>query len=204
MSALGWLLVAALAASPRTPKRTPEESASSFAFLAPKVGLFKSTTRLSGDLFMGLEVGYLLPVLQRRLALVAEVNYHRPEHTGTLDDPRLSASSDHRYTLAEREVGLLVSAVFRFDEAWGPITPYVGAGPGLYLHRATVEVLGETASESGGRWGLQLLGGAEVTVGPGGLFVETQYHLAPLHFLTTGDVNVGGFLAASLGYRIRL
>jgi hypothetical protein len=40
-------------------------------------------------------------------------------------------------------------------------------------------------------------------MGPGGPFVEAHYHFAPVDFVTTGEVNAGGFLA-SVGYRLRL
>ncbi len=58
--------------------------------------------------------------------------------------------------------------------------------------------------EKEGTVGFQLLGGAELRLGPGGLFLEAHYHFTNVDFLTTGNVNVGGFLAASLGYRLHL
>ncbi|MFP2925244.1 outer membrane protein [Pyxidicoccus sp. 3LG] len=174
--------------------------------LAPKVGFFKSTTPLSGDLYLAAEVGYLTPLLQRRLAVVLEVNYHRPERRGSLTDPQLGGLGeppDGTYLVALREVAFLLSAVFRFEQALGPFTPYVGGGPGLYLHRATADVFGIVASESDGGLGLQALAGLELPLGPGGAFVEAHYHFAPVDFVITGDVNAGGFLA-SVGYRLRL
>ncbi|RKH32080.1 outer membrane beta-barrel protein, partial [Corallococcus sicarius] len=175
-------------------------------FIAPKVGFIKTTTSLSGDLYLAAEVGYLTPLLKRRLALVLEVNYHRPSMTGTLRGPQmdnLGQPVERPYTLAEREVALQLSAVYRVPRGLGPLTPYVGAGPGLYLHRATVEAFDTTASESRGALGFQVLAGAELPLGPGGAFLEAHYHFAPVDFLTTGDVNVGGVLAA-VGYRLRL
>lgn len=175
--------------------------------VAPKVGFFKSTTSLSGDLYLAAEVGYVTPLLQRRLAVVVEVNYHRPRLSGTLTDPQLggfgAAPPDGRYSVAVREVAFLLSAVYRFEHALGTLTPYVGGGPGLYLHRATSDIFGAVSSESDGGLGLQALAGLELPLGPGGAFVEAHYHFAPLDLVTTGDVNVGGFLA-TLGYRLRL
>ncbi|WP_255442608.1 hypothetical protein [Corallococcus sp. Z5C101001] len=203
MNALALLTVAALAAAPSPSSKKDREGP---LFLAPKVGFIKPLTSLGGDLYLAGEVGYLTPLLQRRLALVLEVNYHRPSTSGTLRGPSLNNLGqpvEAPYTLAEREVAIQLSAVFRFPRALGPLTPYVGAGPGLYLHRATVESFDSTASESGGGLGFQALAGAELPVGPGGVFLEAKFHFAPVGFLTTGDVNVGGVLAA-LGYRLRL
>ncbi|WP_223637578.1 outer membrane beta-barrel protein [Corallococcus sp. EGB] len=201
MNALALLAAAALAAAP-SPKKDREGP----FFIAPKVGFIKPTTSLGGDLYLGGEVGYITPWLQRRLALVLEVNYQRPSMSGTLRGPQLDNLGqpiESPYTLAERQVAIQLSAVFRFPRAFGPLTPYVGAGPGLYLHRTTVESFDSTTSESGGGLGFQALAGAELPLGPGGVFLEAKYQFAPVDFLTTGDVNAGAVLAA-VGYRLRL
>jgi opacity protein-like surface antigen len=204
MNALALIAAAALAASPSD--RQHKKDTEGPLFLAPKVGFIKPLTSLGGDLYLGGEVGYLTPWLQRRLALVAEVNYHRPSTTGTLSGPQLDNLGQPvtaPYTLAKREVALQLSAVLRFPYAFGPLTPYVGAGPGLYLRRVTVESFDTTTAETDGGLGLQALAGAELPLGPGGLFVEAKYQFAPLSFLTTGKSNTGALLAA-LGYRLRL
>lgn len=205
MNALA-LLVALTALASNGSGFPSEESCPGNILLAPKVGFFKSTTALSGDLFLAAEVGYITPLLERRLAVTLEVNYHRPRVRGSLSDPQLGgfgAPLDGTYSVAVREVAFLLSAVFRFDRALGPLTPYVGGGPGLYLHRATADIFGAVASESDGGLGLQALAGLELPLGPGGAFLEAHYHFAPVDFITTGDVNVGGFLG-SVGYRLRL
>lgn len=184
-----------------------EPPAEGSVLLAPKVGFFKTTTPLSGDLYLAAEVGYVTPLLQRRLAVVLEVNYHRPKLSGTLTDPQLggfgATPPDGSYTFALREVAFQLSAVYRFERAFGAFTPYAGGGPGLYLHRATTDIFGTVSSESDGGLGLQALAGVEMPLGPGGAFVEAHYHFVPVDLVTTGDVNAGGFLA-SLGYRLRL
>ncbi|MBZ4418346.1 outer membrane protein [Myxococcus sp. RHSTA-1-4] len=211
MNALA-LLVALTALASAEPGSPPEATADSTPpagsiLLAPKVGVFKSTTPLDADLFLAAEVGYVTPLLERRLAVVLEVNYHRPKVSGTLTDPQLGGFDaeppDGSYSVAVREVAFLLSAVFRFEQALGSLTPYVGGGPGLYLHRATSDMFGTVASESDGGFGLQALAGLEMPLGPGGAFFEAHYHFSPVDFVSTGDVNVGGFLA-SVGYRLRL
>lgn len=171
--------------------------------LAAKAGFFKSTTPLSGAPYFAGEVGYITPLLSNRLAVVAEFDYHRPDVSGSLVDPQIAEGSG-AYTVTEREMAFLLSAVYRFNGAWGPVTPYAGAGPGLYLHRATSEAFGGTVTEGEGTVGFQFLGGAELKLGPGGAFLEAHYHFTRIGFLSTGDVNVGGFLAGSIGYRLHL
>jgi len=209
MNALPLLILLALAQTPAPSKTTPtptQETAAAAAqepggriLLAPKLGFFKTTTPLSGAFFLGAEAGYLTPLLGNRLAIVAEFNFHQPQVSGALSDPQLPA--DAPYTLTEREMAILLSAVYRFE---GTLTPYVGAGPGLYLHRAKAVAFGSTYTETEGTVGFQLLGGLEYKLGPGGLFAEVHYHFTRVGFLTTGDVNIGGFLAASVGYRLHL
>ncbi|HEX5746250.1 MAG TPA: outer membrane beta-barrel protein [Archangium sp.] len=208
MNALPLLTLLALAptaAPAQTP--APQETAPAAAspepggriLLAPKLGFFKTTTPLNGAFFLGAEAGYLTPLLDNRLAIVAEFNFHQPDVRGTLSDPQLPG--DAPYTLTEREMAILLSAVYRFE---GTLTPYVGAGPGLYLHRAQAEAFGSTYTETEGTLGFQLLGGLEYKLGPGGAFAEVHYHFTRVGFLTTGDVNIGGFLAAGVGYRLHL
>jgi hypothetical protein len=206
MSSLSLLAALALTAAPPPPTtdvQAPAAQPEGRILLAAKAGYFKSTSPLQGALYVGGEAGYITPLLDNRLAIVAEFNYHEPTVSGTLTDPRIGEGSGG-YTLIEREMALLLSAVYRFHGALGSVTPYLGAGPGLYLHRATSQAFGQNVIESEGTVGFQFLGGAEMRLGPGGLFAEAHYHFTRIGFLSTGDVNVGGFLAASVGYRLHL
>jgi hypothetical protein len=202
MTVLPVLALLVLTQAP-APAESSSESEGDSILLAPKAGFFKSTTPLAGAPYFALEVGYVTPLLDRRLAIVVEGSYHQPKVSGTLSDPRLTRG-DVEYSLTEREIAFLLSAVYRFEGALGSITPYAGAGPGLYLHQATTQAFGATTVEKEGTLGFQLLGGAELRLWSGGLFLESHYHFTQVDFVTTGNVNVGGFLAASLGYRLRL
>ncbi len=194
-------LALASAQAPATNVVGPEAGPAGRFLLGAKVGYFKSTSPLQGAAYLGGEVGYITPLLNDRLAIVAEFDYHEPQVSGTLMDPQIGEGSG-TYTLTEREMALLLSAVYRFQGALGSVTPYLGAGPGLYLHRATAAAFGQNVVESEGTVGFQFLGGAEMKLGPGGLFAEAHYHFTRIGFLSTGNVNVGGFLAASAGYRL--
>jgi len=168
---------------------------------APKLGLFEPTSRLSGALMLGAEFGYLTPALDDRLAVVLEVDWVRPRTDGTITDPR--APAGQTYSLANGEVGILLSAVYRAENFIPRLTPYAGGGPGLYFHRAAVSAFGNQYLETETHVGLQLLGGAEYAIGPGGGFAEVRYQFARVDFVSTGNANVGGFLALGLGYRFK-
>ena len=170
--------------------------------LAPKLGLFEPTSRLSGAFFLGLEAGYVTPALGDRLAVVLEVDWVRPRASGNTVDPRL-VGNDGAYSLGNAEVGVLLSAVYRLEEILPGLTPYGGLGPGLYFHRTASNAFGNQYLETEGRLGFQMMAGADYTVGPGAAFVEFRYHFTRVDFLATGDANVGGFLALGGGYRFR-
>ncbi len=175
---------------------------------APKVGFFKTTTALQGAFYAGGELGYLTPLLDRKLAIVAEGSWHKPTLIGTVADPQLAAGTGS-FGMTERQVAVLLSAVYRASGLFGSgplaaLTPYGGLGPGLYLHTVTTDAFGSRHVETQGTFGFQVLAGAEYTLGPGGVFFEVHYHVTQIDLRTTGAANVGGFLAASLGYRLVL
>ncbi len=172
--------------------------------LAPKVGFFKSTSSLNGAAYVGVEVGYITPLLEHKLAIMLEGTWYRPALNGATPSPQLTingSTADPSYRLSERQFAALLSLVYRADDLVPRLVPYGGLGPGLYIHKSTATAFGTTNTETEGSLGFQLLAGAEYALGPGGAFLEIHYHFTRVDFLTTGNANVGGFLAASLGYR---
>lgn len=172
--------------------------------LAPKIGFFEPTSKLGGAFFGALEVGAVTPLLNHALAVVLEGDYYQPALKTSLTDPQLKLGSGvtNDVNLDEREIGFLLSFVYRAD--MGAFTPYGGLGPALYLHKASASAFGTTNTETEGKLGFQALAGAEYALGGlGGLFLEFHYHFTNVDFTTTGNANVGGFLAAGVGYRFR-
>lgn len=167
---------------------------------APKAGLFEPTSRLSGAVFLGAEFGYLTPALGDRLAVVMEVDWVRPHAGGTIEDPRVLGSGQ-TYSLRESQIGVLLSAVLRLPDLVPRLTPYFGLGPGVYFQRASTSAFGSDYVETEAHVGLQALAGADMNLGPGAGFAEVRYHYAKVDFVSTGNANVGGFLALGLGYR---
>jgi hypothetical protein len=170
--------------------------------VAPKLGLFEPTSRLTGAFFLGIEAGYVTPALDDHLAVVLEVDWVRPRASGAVADPRVVAG-DGAYNLGNAEVGVLLSAVYRFEDVILGLTPYGGLGPGVFFHRTVTQAFQNTYVETEARVGLQILAGADYTLGPGAAFVEFRYHFSKVDFKATGNANVGGFLALGAGYRLR-
>ena len=180
----------------------PEKPEKGRFMIAPKLGLFEPTSKLSGAFFAGLEVGYVTPALDDHLAVVLELDWVRPKASGAIADPRLG-SADASYALGNSEFGVLLSAVYRLEDVVAGLTPYGGLGPGLYFQRTAVNAFGNQYIETEGRVGFQMLAGADYTLGPGAAFVEFRYHFSRVDFISTGNTNVGGFLALGAGYRLR-
>lgn len=171
--------------------------------LAPKLGFYKTTTSLSGAFYAGAEVGFALPVMERRLSVELEGSWQRPALSGDLSGGQLGyggVTPDPAFRLLEQQVSFLLSGVYRM-----PISPafnaYGGLGPGLYLHTAYVDSFGNRYVEYEPSVGFQVLAGGEYAAGPGRAFLELHYHFTHIDLATTGAVIAGGFLAAGVGYR---
>jgi opacity protein-like surface antigen len=185
-----------------TVELAPQREHRGMLMIAPKIGLFKSTTALQAAFYSGVELGVATPLLSQRLAVVFEFNWVRPHYSSSITDPRLP-SGGGAFSLRESEFGFLLSAVYRFEDALPGLTPYGGLGPSLYYQRAALTAFDSVNVESESKLGFQLLGGADYRLGPGALFGEVHYHYAKVDFVGTGNVNVGGFLAIGVGYRFR-
>lgn len=169
--------------------------------VAPKLGLYEPTSRLSGALFLGIEAGYVTPAFDDHLVVALEVDWVRPKASGTVNDPRVPAGSE--YSLGDAEVGALLSAIYRLDNLIPRVTPYFGAGPGVYWHRTATNAFGSQYVETETRVGFQILGGADFVLGPGAAFGEARYTFSRVDFIATGQSPAGSMLALALGYRLR-
>jgi len=187
---------------PSTVELVPEREHRGLLMIAPKAGLFKSTTALEAAFYSGIELGLTTPLFNHHFAMVFELDWVPPHYSGTIADPRVPSGSG-AFALRQSEWGFLLSAVYRFDDALPRLTPYVGAGPGLYYQRASLTAFDSVNVESETKLGFQLLAGVDYQLGPGALFGEVRYHFSKVDFVGTGNVNVGGFLALGVGYRFR-
>jgi hypothetical protein len=200
---------AALAPAAPTPAPAPLPEAHDVAarpavptlYLAPKLGALIPTSRLKTAFFAGLEAGYVPHVLDGALSVQLDLSWTRPKGSGTLSDPQLRVA-DSTWQLGEAQFGVQLSAVYRFRGALERLTPYLGGGPGLFWHRAAITAFAENSMETEAKLGLQALGGAELNgLGPGLAFLEAQYRLARVDFVSTGFTSLGGVALAG-GYRL--
>lgn len=202
MHALTLALALVAAAGPADlPAAPPAAPAGSF-LLTPKAGLLLAPSGLGAALAGALEVGYLTPLLDGRLAVALEAGFAQPGKSGAVSDPRLAAGVDGSYQLTLRQLTLALSAVYRFERAWRELTPYAGLGPTVTFDRARTVAFGATTDETAGRIGALAQVGAEWPLGPGAALLEARYHLTRVVFVSTGNASAGGFGLLG-GYRFR-
>ena len=151
----------------------------------------------------GIEVGYITPALQHRLAIVLDVDYTQPTTTGSESDPRVMGGT-YTWKLTEQELGVMPAVVYRLT-GLGSIVPYAGLGPRLLLARSTVRdngmpAIGDTHEQST-RLGLGIPVGAELAAGPGRVTGELLVQYGTLNHVATGDANTAA-MSLAVGYRL--
>lgn len=184
------------------PSVTDEGGEAGLGFaIAPRVGLNLPTSRLGAFAVVGLELDLLLPVLERRLILALDASYTFGSYDGAGADPRVGG--DYTYEIGQKELKLALDLVFRLFTEDRPVIPYLGAGLVLHL----LETVERTSfgppvdhRERSTELGFELIGGVDISLGPGFLLVDLRWVHSDLDHDLTGDTNAGNVTLA-LGYR---
>ena len=164
--------------------------------VAAKLGGTLPTSPLGLTYFVGAEVGYRLPLLDRLLGVAFEFSAGEPKKSGTVNAAPVGGDFD--YKLSQRLLILAFEA--NAQHALADLSLYGGIGYGFYVLKATTQAFGQTNTETQTRAGMQLRGGAGYRLGPGDVFAELRYHYVGLRFLATGRSNAGG-VTLGVGYR---
>ena len=157
----------------------------------------------------GLEIGYLLPFLDRSLEYWVSGQYAAPKAEGTAAaDPRLPGSGEMTYEVVHNQATIGTGVLYRIPLSTTLIRPYVSVGGLMYLTRT--DVTGSAGGESFGEneetatdYGFFGALGAEYYLGPGGLLFEVQTSYASVDHFILRETNSGA-LNVALGYRLFL
>ena len=174
--------------------------------VAGKVGGIAPFSKLSLFVSGALEVGYAFGPKRSMMAYL-EASYTVPTASGTNADSRVP-DGQWKWDLWEKQLVLQPTFAYRFTGLSEKLTPYVGIGPRVYFLESVTEGSAGgkpfgTTTEKSTKLGVGLPIGAEYQVGPGGVFGELQFQLAPLDHRITGDTNLGA-MTLFLGYRAYL
>ena len=123
-------------------------------------------------------------------------------------DPRLPGSDPLSYAVTQQALSLSLGLLYRFDLSTDVVMPYGGLGGRLYMLNTKVkgtaggEAFGDN-EETQTDFGLVLLGGVDIFVGPGALLGELSFGWAQLDGFVMRDTNLGA-LSLAVGYRVML
>ncbi len=183
---------------------TVEEPAAKAGVLASlKIGGIVPFNGLSPFVAFGVEVGYALPALDHRLAIVLDVDYTQPTKTGTEMDTRVTGGT-YTWKLTEQELAIMPAVIYRLTDM-SPVVPYGGIGPRILFARSSVRDNGAPAimetREQSTRVGIGVPLGVELAAGPGRAIGELLLQYGTLDHTATGDANTGA-ATLNLGYRM--
>lgn len=152
------------------------------------------------------EVGYLLPWLNRGLGVLVDVSYTAPSASGEQTDPRVPGGK-YTWELTQHELVIQPTILYRYTRL-GRVVPFVGIGPRIYLMKSVIKgqagdaPIGET-SEPSTQVGGAIPLGVEFQLGPGALLGELVFEIGTLDHSITGSSHTGGG-TLDLGYRFLL
>lgn len=189
-----------------------EARASAGLVIGGKVGggLGKPWSDFGATPVFELELGYMLPPLHRAIEIFVIGQYAQPGIDGESKepDPRLPGAEPLQYDVTQQWLALSLGALYRIDVGTDVVMPYGGLGARMYMLRTKVK--GSVAGESFGEneetqsdFGLVLLGGVDIFLGPGALLAELSFGWAKLDGFVMRDTNLGA-LSLSVGYRVML
>jgi hypothetical protein len=169
----------------------------SFAVGAELGGTVPFTT-LESQVAIGIELGYLLPVLERRLELLLGAGWAPPQRSYT--------DGAYRAEVTQHELYFSLGPRYRFLEVGGAFNLSGAAGGRLYLLRSvSAGAAGDQEfleyREQSTRFGFFLAAGGEYRLGPGWLFLDLDFAWAPLPHRITGQASTAN-LSPTLGYRL--
>jgi opacity protein-like surface antigen len=182
------------------------------AFLAAgKIGGIASFNGLSPFAIGGIELGYVFGGTQRRIGVMLDVSYTAPSANGSVKEsfhPSRVPGGMYDWELRQKELVFQPTFMYRLTGVAGSITPYAGIGPRFYFVEDVTRGSsgGKTftdSKEQSAKFGFGIPLGAELQLGPGGLFAEFLFQWGPLAHETTGDTHLGSG-SLMLGYRALL
>ena len=160
---------------------------------------------------VALEGGVRLRLPRGALGIHVRGGYQRfsADGTGSLpctDDGGPCVASDdgnYSWSLIEHSGRVSLPLSYRLFSEDRPATPYFLAAPGVYFADSRITSYENDNRQFSAAFGIYAALGAQIRLGPGGLFVEAGYQWSKLAHRITGDSSLGA-LRFVVGYRVQL
>jgi hypothetical protein len=174
-------------------------------------GIGKPFSEFGATPVFELELGYMLPLgdpIGRSIELFVTGQFTQPGIDGKASKPdsRLPGDGILHYDVTQQELALSLGALYRFDLHSKLLMPYGGLGGRMYMLKTKVKASAGGQSygqndETQTKFGLLLLGGVDMFVGPGALLAELSFGWASLDGYVLRNTNLGA-LSLAVGYRL--
>lgn len=195
------------AAPPAAQPPAVEENQPSGFVAALKVGAVLPFTKLGVAPGVAIELGWILPVLDRALLASVETSYAQPTATRTVSgDARVGG--DYTWNLTQRELFIMPTLTWRFAKDRTSLAPYVGLGARIALLESIAsgtaggQAISPTTEQST-KVGVGVPLGLEYPLGPGALLAEALFEWGPLNHTITGASTSTMGATLRLGYRFQ-
>jgi hypothetical protein len=173
-------------------------------------GIGKPFSEFGATPVFELELGYMLPLgdpIGRSIELFVTGQFTQPGIDGKgKPDSRLPGDGILHYDVTQQELALSLGALYRFDLHNKLLMPYGGLGGRMYMLKTKVKASAGgqdygANDETQTKFGLVLLGGVDIFVGPGALLAELSFGWASLDGYVLRNTNLGA-LSLAVGYRL--
>ena len=172
---------------PPRPRRGEREQRLS---VFPSAGILLSQSQLSPSPVVGLEMGYILPWLGRRMAATCTVEWFGPAREGDSDDSRILEETYH-YEIRSAVIPVLFGVRYFFPVK-NPlsVSGFLRLGPAYARVETTAfdfaveETDTVLAASTGAAIGVQ--------AGPGAVSLEAAYQYSGVDFISSGEQNISG------------
>ena len=111
-----------------------------------------------------------------------------------------SEDGNYDWTLVEHAGRVELPLTYRIFNEDRRVTPYLTVAPGLYMLSSRATTYDLTNTQFSAKFGIYGAAGAQLVLGPGGLFAEAGYQWSGLDHRITGNADVGAIRFA-VGYR---
>lgn len=156
----------------------------------PSAGILLSQSQLSPSPVVGLEMGYILPWLGRRMAATCTVEWFGPAREGDSDDSRILEETYH-YEIRSTVIPVLFGVRYFFPVK-NPlsVSGFLRLGPAYA--RVETTAFDFTVEETDTVLAASAGAAIGVHAGPGAVSLEAAYQYSGVDFIGSGEQNISG------------